>query len=161
MKLIVYKNIGLAIVLMMSVACNKETKSEPEVAPGEVPPTQNPAFMNLDAQASTATPVPAGATSAAPAQNMAAPVATAPGMNPPHGQPGHRCEIAVGAPLNSQPTKPTQSAQQQPANNPAAFSPPAARQQSATPVVTAPGMNPPHGQPGHSCSIAVGAPLPK
>ncbi len=24
---------------------------------------------------------------------------TAPGMNPPHGQPGHRCEIAVGAPL--------------------------------------------------------------
>ena len=26
---------------------------------------------------------------------------TAPGMNPPHGQPGHRCEIPVGAPLNS------------------------------------------------------------
>src|SRR5690606_31144410 len=26
---------------------------------------------------------------------------TAPGMNPPHGEPGHRCDIAVGAPLNS------------------------------------------------------------
>ena len=23
------------------------------------------------------------------------------GMNPPHGQPGHRCDIPVGAPLNS------------------------------------------------------------
>jgi hypothetical protein len=29
--------------------------------------------------------------------------AVAPGMNPAHGQPGHRCEIAVGAPLNSKP----------------------------------------------------------
>jgi hypothetical protein len=25
--------------------------------------------------------------------------AVAPGTNPPHGQPGHRCDIAVGAPL--------------------------------------------------------------
>ena len=31
----------------------------------------------------------------------------------------------------------------------------------STPVVTAPGMNPPHGQEGHVCSVAVGAPLPK
>ena len=28
-------------------------------------------------------------------------VVTPPGMNPPHGQPKHRCDIAVGAPLNS------------------------------------------------------------
>ncbi len=35
----------------------------------------------------------------------AAPAPTAPGMNPPHGQPGHRCDIAVGAPLNSPPAK--------------------------------------------------------
>ena len=34
---------------------------------------------------------------------------TAPGMNPPHGQPGHRCEIPVGAPLNSKPVQNTQS----------------------------------------------------
>jgi len=25
---------------------------------------------------------------------------TAPGMNPQHGKPGHRCDIAVGAPLS-------------------------------------------------------------
>jgi hypothetical protein len=30
-------------------------------------------------------------------------MATAPGMNPAHGQPGHRCDIPVGQPLNSQP----------------------------------------------------------
>jgi hypothetical protein len=32
---------------------------------------------------------------------------TAPGMNPPHGEPNHRCDIAVGAPLNSKPAAPT------------------------------------------------------
>jgi hypothetical protein len=30
-----------------------------------------------------------------------------------------------------------------------------------TTVATAPGMNPPHGQTGHRCDIAVGAALPK
>jgi len=33
--------------------------------------------------------------------------ATAPGMNPPHGQPGHRCDIPVGSPLNSKPPQAT------------------------------------------------------
>ena len=32
---------------------------------------------------------------------------------------------------------------------------------TSTPVQTAPGMNPPHGQQGHDCAIAVGAPLNK
>jgi hypothetical protein len=69
-------------------------------------------------------------------------VSTAPGMNPEHGKPGHRCDIAVGAPLNSKPAT-------------------AAAKPAATPAVTpvAPGMNPQHGQPGHRCDIAVGAPL--
>jgi hypothetical protein len=33
------------------------------------------------------------------------PSPTAAGLNPPHGQPNHRCDIAVGAPLNSPPAK--------------------------------------------------------
>ena len=33
--------------------------------------------------------------------------AVAPGMNPAHGQPGHRCDIPVGSPLNSTPTTQT------------------------------------------------------
>ena len=48
---------------------------------------------------------------------------TPPGMNPPHGQPGHRCEIPVGAPLNSkpadkkQPQATTQVVNQKPKNH--------------------------------------------
>lgn len=75
----------------------------------------------------------------------------APGMNPPHGQPGHRCDIAVGAPLNSPPGKAAPNAGK------ATVSPAIVQTQPA--VKTAPGMNPPHGQPGHRCDIAVGAPL--
>ena len=91
-----------------------------------------------------------------------APTKTAPGMNPPHGQAGHDCAIAVGAPLNSKRTPP-----------PATPSPTITTTQSNTTstapailnpnsqMVTAPGMNPPHGQAGHDCAVAVGAPLPK
>lgn len=97
---------------------------------------------------------------------------TAPGMNPPHGQPGHRCDIAVGAPLNS---KPAQSNSQQTPQviNSSTKAQPVMNVTSnggSTTIVgtntpptptTAPGMNPPHGQEGHRCDIAVGAPLPK
>ncbi len=75
----------------------------------------------------------------------------APGMNPSHGQPGHRCDIAVGAPLDSKPG-------QQPAKT---TSIPLTTQATVPAPITkvAPGMNPAHGQPGHRCDIAVGAPL--
>jgi hypothetical protein len=76
----------------------------------------------------------------------------APGMNPAHGQPGHRCDIAVGAPLNSAPAKPATPTVQ---TTPAIATPTA----TAAKTKTAPGMNPPHGEPGHRCDIAVGAPL--
>ena len=55
-------------------------------------------------QSSTATPVPvANPTKDAPLMTPESVIA--PGMNPPHGQPGHRCDIAVGAPLDSPPGK--------------------------------------------------------
>ena len=77
---------------------------------------------------------------------------TAPGMNPPHGQPNHRCDIAVGAPLNSKPvpaqTQVTTAAQPQ-----------VTMKEIPNTQKTLPGMNPPHGEPGHRCDIAVGAPL--
>ncbi len=76
------------------------------------------------------------------------------GLNPAHGQPGHRCDIAVGAPLNSPPTTTTapqvQTVQSQPVAAPA-----------SAPADPNAKVNPPHGQPGHDCSIAVGAPLKK
>jgi hypothetical protein len=76
------------------------------------------------------------------------------GLNPEHGQPGHRCDISVGAPLDSKPTLPAANTTQ-----------PVVTQKSAPvispniPATVAPGMNPAHGQPGHRCDISVGAPL--
>lgn len=102
----------------------------------------------------------------------AAPVKVAKGMNPSHGQPGHRCDIPVGSPLNSPVTKPVAAAPQggtvektftvsPPANNPAVPALLSTESTKAKTVTTAEGMNPIHGQPGHRCDIAVGAPLPK
>lgn len=109
-----------------------------------------------------------------PVANATKPVATAKGMNPPHGQPGHQCGIAVGAPLNSKPQVVAET-QTTPTQNPTVQFTPAPTNNNATtegttstapalltpPVATAPGMNPPHGQPGHVCGTAVGSPLPK
>ena len=101
--------------------------------------------------ATTVTPVTTVSSNPATATTAA----TAPGMNPPHGQPGHRCDISVGAPLNSAPAKttaaPVVTSTATPIATPATVTPAA--------VKTAPGMNPPHGQPGHRCDIAVGASL--
>ncbi|OJV54966.1 MAG: hypothetical protein BGO31_16660 [Bacteroidetes bacterium 43-16] len=67
-------------------------------------------------------------------------------LNPPHGEPGHLCSIAVGAPLSSAgaaTTAPTpQSVQPMP------VSPAAAPQAQLLPDGK---VNPPHGQPGHVC----------
>lgn len=109
------------------------------------------------------------------APTTAQPVAVGKGMNPAHGQPGHRCDVAVGAPLNSAPAKTTTASTQSATITSAGSTPGTVTKNGATitttnnnipatiaaPVETAPGMNPPHGQEGHVCSVAVGAPLPK
>jgi len=77
------------------------------------------------------------------------PVKVAKGMNPSHGQPGHRCDIPVGAPLNS-PIAGNSTTPQVVSNS---------GQSVTTTTVTPKGMNPPHGQPGHRCDIPVGSPL--
>lgn len=78
-------------------------------------------------------------------------------LNPAHGQPGHDCAIAVGAPLNSKGTKAV-SANATPKIN---VTQPAATTTSVVPVLNEKGqrLNPAHGQPGHKCEVAVGAPL--
>lgn len=87
---------------------------------------------------------------------------TAKGMNPPHGQPGHRCDIPVGAPLNSAPANKPAAQGQTFTVNPTSQTQNAPPATLAAPAVeTPPGMNPPHGQPGHVCSVPVGQPLPK
>lgn len=103
-------------------------------------------------------------------------------LNPPHGEPGHRCEIPVGSPLNGSGTVQAPAASNAPAPAPAvAPTPPAANspaslaptvenarrlnatqgtQTSAPATGEKPKTNPAHGQPWHRCDIAVGAPLP-
>ena len=70
-----------------------------------------------------------------------------PTINPAHGQPGHRCDLAVGAPLTNSngtqvPVTIPQNIQGAPAPAPAGLK-----------------INPAHGQPGHRCDLQVGAPL--
>ena len=84
---------------------------------------------------------------------QALPVAKTQGaLNPEHGKPGHRCEIAVGAPLNS----PVQSAPVQ-ATNQTQSIPALPAQPNVAPGMGA--LNPEHGKPNHRCDLAVGAPL--
>lgn len=93
-------------------------------------------------------------------------------LNPPHGQPGHRCEIPVGSPLNSTGNASTNTTASSNVNNqkvnttsgsPVLNTKPT--QATITPPVkTAPigstvKLNPPHGQPGHRCDIPVGSAL--
>src|SRR5215213_1047963 len=80
--------------------------------------------------------------------------------NPKHGQPGHRCDLPDGAPLPSVAPVPTPpAATALPSATPTVSG--AASSQvpvNVTPSVSTP-LNPAHGQPGHRCDIAVGAPL--
>ncbi len=104
---------------------------------------------------STVQPIPklAPATQTLPVlSNPASTVSATAKSNPAHGQPGHRCDIAVGAPLNS-PAQQVQKPASVAANQTLAALPKPA-------ITSATGkLNPIHGQPGHRCDIAVGAPL--
>lgn len=86
-------------------------------------------------------------------QQAPAEVYQAAGLNPPHGQPGHDCAIAVGAPLNGSPA--ASSVPSAPVMN----FPTATPSPSPIPVSGGQRLNPPHGQPGHDCAVQVGAPL--
>jgi hypothetical protein len=120
-------------------------------------PATNPVTQT---NATTPTASPAVQPATAPAQKTTSKTITPPGMNPPHGEPEHRCEIAVGAPLNSPVTKPSnQTVSTKPATSPAIKKTTAPAQTKPAKTITPPGMNPPHGEAGHRCDIAVGAPL--
>lgn len=134
---------------LIAVSCKKNEKPDVYIDQSAMKDTTqtvagNSGRVTQNAQTVPTTPGANGVVS----QVKSPATATAPGMNPPHGQPGHRCDISVGAPLSSPPSNPAQ--QQVTQVTPV---------QNSTPVKTAPGMNPPHGEPGHRCDITVGAPL--
>ena len=103
--------LGLGIVAAIICSCNSSTTSDSIGS-------SDSANMNNSAPAEAATtqigPTNSPEATAAPA-NVDQPPAVIPqnptpvaeGMNPAHGQPGHRCDISVGAPLSSAPPTPT------------------------------------------------------
>lgn len=152
------KIFSLALMALFFASCQNATENETAeissesttemtVAPvtAEEPVTLNP--VPSDAAETPAATTPAAAPAAGNTQNKVA-------LNPEHGQPGHRCDIPVGAPLNS----PAGAAPAAPSLNAA----PAMMPQQAAPAQPAAAtgrVNPPHGQPGHDCAVPVGAPL--
>ena len=157
------KKISLVILTLALVSCQKKN---------ETPETLSPELAsNKQKSTSDSSNVTSAQNSAPITMNNSAPVApqsntvsvnqpkpTAPGMNPPHGQPNHRCDIPVGAPLNSKKAEATTVKTTDIQTSMTA--PIAAPQNNAGSTSVAAGMNPAHGQPGHRCDIPVGAPLP-
>ena len=96
-------------------------------------------------------------------------------LNPPHGQPNHRCDIPVGSPLNSPPAgtgvnttnsdpasaaKTVQNPSTPTIENAMRMNTPQTQEATGSDGKTTARLNPPHGQPGHRCDIPVGSPLP-
>ncbi len=138
---------SLFIFSLFFLSCKKELEPQESYVTSSAPQTakENPVG------AASPIPTPQAATTTAVANNTA-------GMNPAHGQPGHRCDIAVGQPLNTAVAKTTVQ-QTAPKTMTLTIQPNTSANVVTTNAPTAKGMNPPHGQPGHRCDIAVGQPL--
>ena len=157
------KKISLVIIALALLSCQKKN---------ETPETLSPELASYEQKSPSDSSNVTNAQNSAPIiMNNSAPVApqsntvsvnqtqpTAPGMNPPHGQPNHRCDIPVGAPLNSKKAEATTVKTTDIQTSMTA--PIAAPQNNAGSTSVAAGMNPAHGQPNHRCDIPVGAPLP-
>ena len=111
--------------------------------PGLAPNTGMTQIPSIQQQPTQVTQMP---NIAAATNNSNAKMAS--GLNPAHGQPGHRCDIPEGSPLSSAPAAKI--------NTPQTIT---STPNPATNTVTPAGMNPAHGAPGHRCDISVGAPL--
>ncbi len=148
---------------VLFVSCKKEEEVKPvEETQQPVQPFSGEAWLKQTVGGQNQQPVQQQAVQ----QSTTTQMQTTAGLNPPHGQPGHRCEIPVGAPLDSKPAQKTQPQTTQvvttkPAEQPVMKINSNSGSTTITGTSTPPGMNPPHGQEGHRCDIAVGAPLPK
>ena len=143
----------LFVTALLFISCKKELEPQDSTIPSKIVPFTEAANTSPNQSVMPAQPLQNQNTA------VSTPVAVAKGMNPAHGQPNHRCDIAVGAPLNS-PVVPAKSNPVVPQQNNAVPTTIAAPNTTVT-TPTPEGMNPPHGQDKHRCDIAVGAPLPK
>ena len=154
-----YKLLGSCLLAtVLFTACNSGSgtkKSNAATTPASLPGVTTTPANNASAPVITA-----------PSTNAATTGTTAAGTNPPHGQPGHRCDLAVGAPLNGAAAPSVTIPGNKPANNITIQPQPANTTTMPMPTNTSGGgvrngvkLNPPHGQPGHDCSVQVGQPL--
>ncbi|TRX03652.1 hypothetical protein [Flavobacterium gawalongense] len=144
----------LFVSSILLASCKKELEPQQSTAPTNVVPFTE-VGKQMQNQSAISSQVQQDPNMVNQNKALATPAPVAKGMNPAHGQPGHRCDIPVGAPLNS----PIATAKNTPVIQPVSTNP-----VTSAPTVTTPtpeGMNPPHGQTNHRCDIAVGAPLPK
>ena len=140
------------VVSLMLISCKKEL--EPQESSSSVAPvapaaeTISPAAINT--MPSSIQQNSTGANQSVPARTISATIAE--GMNPPHGQPNHRCDISVGAPLNAPPRKitPPKSvpASVTEAPKPIYTTSEAPAVLNDSPTTTTQGMNPPQVQEG-------------
>lgn len=132
-------------------ACNNNDSAENE----STPPVNSNAINNGVVDSNSTIPTPTVPNSIQP------PTGGNVALNPPHGQPGHSCDIEVGKPLNSAPTS---NSSAQPIMTTPAQSPTVVPSSPSTPLPSGINsgqvkLNPAHGLPGHRCDIAVGAAL--
>lgn len=121
--------------------------------------------------ANTATEMKAGAVIQDPTVAVAKNSPTGkPALNPAHGEPFHRCDIQVGAPIDSAPQQnvaPVAAPQMQSNNtgfntnpiSPSMSAPASTAVSAPQPTGPKPALNPAHGEPWHKCELQVGAPL--
>ncbi len=150
----------------MIAACNNSGAEEKYVPSTDAQPFTVSNDTVMPAQGDSAS---AALNQQQPAQSTVTPVpipqpatgSASSNLNPPHGQPGHRCDIAVGAPLNSAPktTQTTTTATAVPVQPTPVLTPSPQPAPSTQPSGGSAKLNPAHGQPGHDCTIPVGAPL--
>ena len=153
-----------AVGLMTVVSCSEAKKESITATPLTPVQKEGPILPIADTAANLSVD-----TATVPA---AAAAGQAPELNPPHGQPYHRCDIAVGSPLSGAPAaQPAATINQSgaptmqnvgrvnnpPLNNPPVLNPGAPTVANAN--GTPPKLNPAHGQPFHRCEIPVGSPL--
>lgn len=138
-----YLSAAIAFPLIFLVSCDSKTDSKESLA---APSPSSTAAPDIPANVDSAAAFKAGVT-----------------LNPQHGQPGHRCDIAVGAPLNAPATsiQPNASSTISPVTTTAATTNTNTDVQKVSTQSNASttALNPKHGEPGHRCDIAVGAPL--
>ncbi|MBW6497675.1 MAG: hypothetical protein K0B09_04750 [Bacteroidales bacterium] len=177
------KNINFIISVLaffMVLSCSGPVKNESDQSSNLMIPEQDQT-QELPANEETYS-----ALSQEPDQPVAEQVEAQVMLNPPHGQPYHRCDIPVGSPLPPAGSAPQATTNPVAASAPVTTPAPAASPATATvdksmiptveninrlnssqgsqsnpPSGTPPVNNPPHGQPWHRCDIPVGSPLPR